>query len=225
MSDVEPVPDPLDADPRVPQFFGAAWPQVRAFRDLLADQGVLRGLIGPREVGRLWERHLLNSAAVVPFLPERGTIVDLGSGAGLPGVVVAAMRPAATVVLLEPMERRTTWLTEVAERLELSNVVVRRARAQEALDLQADALTTRAVAALDKLYGWAMPLVAPGGQLVALKGDRAREEVTAAAKQAKRNDVLRVEVEEVATIDGVAPTWVVVATKQAGARRGGADVR
>lgn len=82
---------------------------------------MLRGLVGPREVGRLWERHLLNSAAVVSFLPSTGQIVDLGSGAGLPGVVVAAMLPEAEVVLLEPMERRTIWLTEVIERLGLGN--------------------------------------------------------------------------------------------------------
>ena len=108
-----------------------SWPSVLGFHDLLVSEGELRGLVGPRELPRLWERHLLNSAAVVPFLPRTGRIIDLGSGAGLPGIVVAAMIPDAEVVLLEPMERRTDWLSEVAETLRLDNVIVRRGRAQD----------------------------------------------------------------------------------------------
>ena len=119
--------DPLDGDDRLEPFFGPAWTAVLGFHDLLVDQGELRGLVGPREFTRLWERHLLNSAAVVPFLPSTGRIIDLGSGAGLPGIVVAAMVPSAEVVLLEPMERRTDWLSEVAETLRLDNVTVVRA--------------------------------------------------------------------------------------------------
>jgi 16S rRNA (guanine527-N7)-methyltransferase len=203
--------DPLSGDPRLPVFFGSAWPTVDTFHALLADQGVLRGLIGPREVPRLWERHLLNSAAVVPYLPERGVIVDLGSGAGLPGVVVAAMLPDADVVLLEPMERRTDWLTEVVERLELAHVTVRRGRAQEVLDLQADAVTTRAVASLDKLYAWSAPLLRPGGRLVALKGGRAEEEIADARRAAQRAKLTSVDLHEVATLDDVESTRVVVA--------------
>src|SRR5688500_5404114 len=121
--------DPLDGDERLEPFFGAAWPALEGFHDLLVDQGELRGLVGPREFSRLWERPLPNSAAVVPFLPTEGRIIDLGSGAGLPGIVVAAMVPSAEIVLLEPMERRTDWLNEVAETLRLDNVVVRRGRA------------------------------------------------------------------------------------------------
>lgn len=202
--------DPWDGDPRIAQYFGAAWPAVSGFHDLLAQEGVLRGLIGPREVERLWERHLLNSAAVVQFLPTHGRIVDLGSGAGLPGVVVAAMRPDAEVVLLEPMERRTAWLTEVAERLALTNVVVRRARAEEVHGaLEADAVTARAVAALDKLYAWAMPLLKPGGLLVALKGGRAEEEIEAAGKAARKHRATTPEVLAAPTIPGVEATRVV----------------
>ena len=147
--------DPLDGDPRLEHYFGAAWPNIVGFHDLLVREGELRGLIGPRELSRLWERHILNSAAVVPFLPSTGRVIDLGSGAGLPGVVVAAMLPEVEVVLLEPMERRTDWLSEVAETLGLSNVVVRRGRAQDEHGrLTADAVTVRAVASL----GQALPL-------------------------------------------------------------------
>jgi len=210
----ESAPDAMNGDARLPEFFGAAWEKVAGFHELLTDQGVLRGLIGPREVSRLWERHLLNSAAAVPFLPETGMIVDLGSGAGLPGIVVAAMRPEAHVVLLEPMERRTDWLSEVVDRLGLANAEVRRARAQEALDLQADSVTTRAVAALEKLYGWAMPLIRPGGTLVALKGARAAEEIENGRRAARRAQVGTVEMHEVTTLDGVEPTRVVVAVHE-----------
>lgn len=213
-SDTAPPVDAMADDPRLPEFFGSAWDQVSGFHALLTDQGVLRGLIGPRELTRLWERHLLNSAAVVPFLPRTGTIVDLGSGAGLPGVVVAAMLPDARVILLEPMERRTDWLTEVVERLRLPNAEVRRARAQDALDLQADTVTTRAVAAMDKLYGWATPLIRPGGTLVALKGARAAEEIENGRRAARRAQVGAVELHEVSTLDGVEATRVVVAVHE-----------
>lgn len=216
--DLTDLHDPLDGDARLPEFFGAAWPQIEGFHRMLVAQGVLRGLIGPREVGRLWERHLLNSAAAVPFLPPTGLIVDLGSGAGLPGVVVAAMRPDAQVVLLEPMERRTDWLVEVVDELGLANTTVRRGRAQEALDLQADVVTTRAVAALDKLYAWAMPLIRPGGTLVALKGARAQEEIDKGRSAARRAHVGAVEVREVSTLEGVEPTRVVTAVHEGGRR-------
>ncbi|HEY0186715.1 MAG TPA: 16S rRNA (guanine(527)-N(7))-methyltransferase RsmG [Cellulomonas sp.] len=180
---------------------------------MLADEGVLRGLVGPREVDRLWERHLVNSAAVVPFLPESGTIVDVGSGAGLPGVVIAAMRPAAEVVLLEPMERRTIWLSEVVQRLGLSNARVVRGRAEDQ-DLAADAVTARAVAALDRLYGWTLPLLARGGRLVALKGGRAADEVREAAETGARLGGGAPEIRVAPTLPGLEPTSVVLVTKE-----------
>lgn len=212
----EPVEvDPLDGDPRLPAYFGDAWVTVGAFRELLVSDGVLRGLIGPREVGRLWTRHLLNSAAAVQYLPRSGRIVDLGSGAGLPGVVVAAMLPDVEVVLLEPMERRTDWLTEVAERLQLDNVVVRRGRAQDVHgDLVGDAVTSRAVASLDKLYRWALPLLGRGGTLVALKGEKAQEEVDAAAEVGRRLGAGPAEVLTASTLDGVEATRVVRAVRE-----------
>lgn len=207
-------PDPLEGDPRLPELFGDAWPAVSGFHALLADQGVLRGLVGPREVSKLWERHVVNSAAVVPFLPTTGQIVDVGSGAGLPGIVVAAMRPEAEVVLLEPMERRTDWLTEVVERLELDNARVVRGRAEDQIGrLRADAVTARAVAALGKLYPWTLPLLSVGGELVALKGGRAGDEVAAGQDVLERLGGGAVRIEAAPTLEGLDPTTVVIVTK------------
>lgn len=209
------VVDPLEGDPRLPEHFGPAWPAVSGFHAMLREEGVLRGLVGPREVGRLWERHLVNSAAVVPFLPETGRIIDVGSGAGLPGVVIAAMRPDAEVVLLEPMERRTDWLTEVVERLGLSNARVLRGRAEDQVgSLAGDAVTARAVAALDKLYGWTLPLLAAGGRLVALKGGRAQVEVEDGAETGRRLGGGPAEIRVAPTLPGLEPTSVVLVTKE-----------
>jgi 16S rRNA (guanine527-N7)-methyltransferase len=208
--------DPLDGDARVEHYFGAAWPNILGFHDLLVREGELRGLIGPRELSRLWERHILNSAAVVPFLPSAGRIIDLGSGAGLPGVVVAAMLPEVEVVLLEPMERRTDWLLEVAETLRLSNVVVRRGRAQDEHGrLTADAVTVRAVASLDKLYRWALPLLRAGGSLVALKGGRAEEEIEAAKHVGRKLGAGGASVVDAPTIEGLEMTRVVRVVREA----------
>ena len=210
----EVAPDPLDGDPRLPAHFGDAWPAIERFHAMLRDEGVLRGLVGPREVGRLWERHLVNSAAVVPFLPDAGSIVDVGSGAGLPGVVIAAMRPRAQVVLLEPMERRTDWLSEVVAAIGLANVTVLRGRAEDQIgQLHADAVTARAVAALDKLYGWTLPLLRVGGRLVALKGGRARDEADAAVGAGRRLGGGVAEILVAPTLDGLDPTSVVVVEK------------
>lgn len=210
---VEAEADPLAGDQRLPELFGDAWVAVEGFHALLAREGVLRGLVGPREVSRLWERHLVNSAAVVPFLPETGTIVDVGSGAGLPGIVIAAMRPGARVVLLESMERRTDWLTEVAGRLELGNVQVLRGRAEDQ-ELAADAVTARAVASLDKLYGWTLPLLRTGGTLVALKGGRAAEEIAAAAEIGAALGGGAAELRTAPTLPGLDQTSVVLVTKE-----------
>jgi 16S rRNA (guanine527-N7)-methyltransferase len=202
--------DPMSGDPRVAAFLGAALPAVEAFHRLLAEQGVLRGLIGPREVTRLWERHLLNSAALAPHLPTSGRLVDVGSGAGLPGVVLAAMLPAVEVVLLEPMERRTEWLSEVVQTLGLDNAVVRRARAEDVHGaLTAQAVTARAVAPLDRLVRWTLPLLEPGGVLVALKGRQAADEIAAARHVVRKLGGGPAEVLLAGTIDGLEPTTVV----------------
>ncbi len=214
MSDTPPAPerDPLEGDARVAARFGDRYPAVRAFRDLLLAEGERRGLIGPREGARLWERHLLNSAAVVPFLPA-GSVIDVGSGAGLPGLVVAAMLPEREIVLVETMERRAAWLTEAADRLGLDRVRVVRARA-EALHGQetAEAVTARAVAPLPKLARWCEPLLAPGGAMLLLKGRSAADEVAAATTDLR---ALRLEAEvlEAPTLDGLEPTRVVRVTR------------
>jgi len=205
--------DPLSGDPRLPAFFGAAWPQISSFDALLRREGPVRGLLGPRELARLWERHLLNSATVAEFLPQRGRVIDLGSGAGLPGVVAAAMRPELEVVLLEPMLRRTEWLTEVIETLGLANARVLRGRAQDVVDtVDADAVTCRAVAALEKLLAWSAPLLRRGGRLVALKGERAQDEIEQAAPVARKLGYVGAEVRQASSIDGIEPTRVVLAT-------------
>jgi 16S rRNA (guanine527-N7)-methyltransferase len=206
--------DPLVGDPRVEAFLGAAFPAVAGFHILLTEQGVLRGLIGPREVPRLWERHLLNSAAVAQYVPTAGRLVDVGSGAGLPGVVLAAMLPDVEVVLLEPMERRTDWLNEVAQTLGLVNVVVRRGRAEEAHgQLVADAVTARAVAPMDRLARWTLPLLRQGGVLVALKGRQAAAEVESARQVLRKLGCDSVEVTETGTIEGLETTTVVRALR------------
>jgi 16S rRNA (guanine527-N7)-methyltransferase len=202
--------DPWEGDSRLPDFFGGSWPTISAFHTLLVDEGARRGLVGPREVPRLWERHLLNSAVVVPFLPESGRIIDLGSGAGLPGIVVAAMRPEAEVVLLDPMERRTDWLLEVVMVLGLPNVLVRRGRAEDLHGtLTGAAVTARAVAPLDRLYRWSLPLLVKGGVLVALKGARAQVEVEAAARVGSKLGGGPAEVVRAHAIDGAEETTVV----------------
>jgi 16S rRNA (guanine527-N7)-methyltransferase len=152
--------------------------RLRMFGELLAGEGVVRGLIGPREVDRLWDRHLLNCLAAAELAPPGSTVLDLGSGAGLPGVVWAVARPDLVVELVEPLLRRATWLEEVVEVLALRDTVVTRARAEALHGKRAvDLVTARAVAPLDRLAGWALPLLRPGGALLALKGRSAPEEL------------------------------------------------
>jgi len=150
------------------------------FAELLAAVGIERGLIGPREVDRLWERHLLNSAVVGERIPQGVRVIDIGSGAGLPGVPLALARPDLDVTLLEPMARRVAWLEEVVQTVRLSAAVVR-GRAEEPDIKQqlsgADVVVARAVAPLDKLWGWSAPLLRQGGRLIALKGESAEAEV------------------------------------------------
>ncbi|WP_104479462.1 16S rRNA (guanine(527)-N(7))-methyltransferase RsmG [Actinokineospora auranticolor] len=161
--------------------FGERLGVAEGFVRLLAEHGVERGLIGPREVERLWDRHVLNSAVVGEAIPEGAVVVDVGSGAGLPGVPLAIARPDLSVTLVEPMARRVAWLDEVVETLALSSVTVVRGRAEEpavrSRVLGADVVTARAVAPLAKLAGWCLPLVRQGGHLVALKGASAAEEI------------------------------------------------
>lgn len=162
------------------EVFGERVDLAVGYVDLLATHGVERGLIGPREVERLWERHVLNSAVIGERIPAGATVVDVGSGAGLPGVPLAIARPDLDIVLLEPMARRVDWLTEVAEKLELPISIVRGRAEERSVREQvggADVVTARAVAPLARLAGWCLPLVRPGGFLVALKGASAGAEI------------------------------------------------
>lgn len=189
----------------------------------LATVGVQRGLIGPREVPRLWERHLLNCAAVLPLLPPTGTVVDVGAGAGLPGVVVAIARPDLDVVLVEPLQRRVTFLLETVEALGLVRCRVRRARAEDLHGrLFADVVTARAVAPLERLVPWALPLARPGGLLLALKGGSAREELLRAEPVLRRLGAAAWEVVAADATVGVSTNVVrVTAGRPSTARRGG----
>ncbi|WP_372592889.1 16S rRNA (guanine(527)-N(7))-methyltransferase RsmG [Actinotalea sp.] len=198
------------ADPQVVAFLGQAHAAVAAFGEALTAEGVLRGLLGPREIPRLWERHLLNSAAVAALLPETGTLVDVGSGAGLPGVVLAAMRPRMRVVLLEPMERRVAWLEHVTALVGLDNVEVLRGRAEDVTGaLHADVVTARAVAPMARLAGWTLPLLVQGGVLLALKGRQAGDELAAASAELARYGGDAGEVLQLPSVPEVDPTTVV----------------
>jgi 16S rRNA (guanine527-N7)-methyltransferase len=166
--------------------FGSALSVAERFADILATRGVEQGLIGPREVPRLWDRHLLNCAVVAELIPGRsGTLVDIGSGAGLPGLVLAMVLPEMAVTLLEPMERRCRFLAECVTELRLSNVTVLRARAEEA-SVRADVATARAVAPLPRLAELAAGVVRPGGMVLAIKGRTAAQELEDAGPVLRR---------------------------------------
>lgn len=170
-----PVPPPPD---RAAEVFGDRLVLTRRYAELLAGSGVRQGLLGPREVPRLWERHLLNCAVIESLLPHGTRLVDVGSGAGLPGLALALARPDLQVVLVEPMLRRTAWLEATIADLALPNVTVLRGRAQELSGrLLAPVVTARAVARLADLAAWCLPLVSPGGRLLALKGESAEQEL------------------------------------------------
>jgi 16S rRNA (guanine527-N7)-methyltransferase len=168
--------------PEAVAVFGDTVELAQRYADLLATDGVTRGLIGPRETERLWDRHLLNCAVVAELLPEQGELVDIGSGAGLPGIVLAMLRPGLHVVLLEPLLRRSVFLEECVSALSLGNATVVRSRAEEkaSAGIRADVATARAVAPLDRLVGWAAALLRPGGELLAIKGQAAAAELAAA---------------------------------------------
>ncbi|RLP75231.1 16S rRNA (guanine(527)-N(7))-methyltransferase RsmG [Mycetocola tolaasinivorans] len=177
----------LEAEPaESAQILGAQLPIARAFTENLARHGEELGLIGPLELPRLWSRHILNSALVAPLL-RPGRVGDIGSGAGLPGLVLGIARPDVDFILIEPMERRVAWLNDQVNELELKNVTVLRSRAEEVvLDEPLDQVTARAVSAFRKLLPLTAPLLRDGGELVLMKGINAEAEVAAAAKEIRR---------------------------------------
>ncbi|MFC6704684.1 16S rRNA (guanine(527)-N(7))-methyltransferase RsmG [Flexivirga alba] len=159
--------------------FGDQFPIAQRYAELLAGSGVIRGLIGPREAPRLWERHILNCAVMTDLIAADSTVVDVGSGAGLPGLVIAIRRPDLSVTLVEPLLRRVRWLDEVIDELGLTNVTVVRGRAETVWDevAPADVVTSRAVSALENLAVWSVPLVRPGGWWLPMKGASVAEEI------------------------------------------------
>lgn len=197
--------------------FGDAVADAERYAAILASRGVEWGLIGPREVDRLWDRHVLNSLAVESAIPEGARVVDVGSGAGLPGVPLALARPDLTVTLLEPLLRRATFLEGVLAELDLGGrvrVVRGRAMGADARDAMAhhetyDAVTSRAVAPLPRLLGWSVPLLERSGLIVALKGASAPAEVADAAAELKRYRLVA-EAEAVTPYPGADPTWRII---------------
>ncbi|MEU6603927.1 16S rRNA (guanine(527)-N(7))-methyltransferase RsmG [Streptomyces shenzhenensis] len=175
-ADLPPVPE------QAREVFGDRFADAVRYAELLAEAGVQRGLIGPREVPRLWERHLLNCAVLSEVVPEGVTVCDVGSGAGLPGIPLALVREDLKITLLEPLLRRTNFLSEVVELLGLDHVTVVRGRAEEVMGKlpPVHVVTARAVAPLDRLAAWGIPLLRPYGEMLALKGDTAEEELKAA---------------------------------------------
>jgi 16S rRNA (guanine527-N7)-methyltransferase len=204
------------------QVFGDALPLAEAYVARLASDGVIRGLIGPREVPRLWERHLLNSAAVAEAVPAGAHVVDVGSGAGLPGIPLGLARPDVTLTLVEPMARRVEFLEEVvagiAEPAGLSWRVVR-GRAEDRAVAGAvgavDVVTARAVAPLPRLVGWCRGLMRPGAQLVALVGSRALEELPILIPELEAAGMRNIHPRAVGAGLGEAATTVVVMTRGA----------
>jgi 16S rRNA (guanine527-N7)-methyltransferase len=209
--------------------FGDRYPLAERYAALLAGSGVDRGLIGPREADRLWERHLLNSAVLGELVPEGARVLDIGSGAGLPGIPLALARPDLVIVLLEPMARRVVWLQEVLAVLGLA-VSVHRGRAEDPRIRDEcggnDVVTARAVAPLGRLAGWSLPLVAPGGRLLAVKGASAEQEAARDADAVRTAGGAAVEIVECGARIVQPPTTVIVVprlaprvTRRARARR------
>lgn len=185
MTDATLEPEPAAAS----LLLGDRLPLTRRFTENLARRGEELGLIGPLELPRLWTRHILNSALVAPLL-RPGTVGDVGSGAGLPGLVLGIARPDVQFVLIEPMERRVAWLNDQVNELELSNVTVVRERAEDVkLGERLDQVTARAVSAFRKLLPLTAPLLRDGGELVLMKGANAQAEIDSAAKEMRKYKV------------------------------------
>jgi 16S rRNA (guanine527-N7)-methyltransferase len=209
------LPAPPDAATAV---FGERLPLAVRYAELLAGPGVERGLIGPRETVRLWERHLLNCAGLASLLAAGEHVLDLGSGAGLPGLVLGVLRDDVRIELVEPLLRRSTFLTEVVEALGLAHVSVRRARGEElAGKVAADVVTARAVAPLDRLTAWSMPLLRAGGRLLALKGEQADDELAQTRPSLRKAGAESAQVVRVGSAENMTQARVVVVVRGPGA--------
>jgi 16S rRNA (guanine527-N7)-methyltransferase len=228
------VPDPSSsaaetaAEQGAAEVFKEALPVASRYADLLTGPGVERGIVGPAEAERIWDRHLLNCAAIARLIPVKCTLVDIGSGAGLPGIVLAILLPGVSATLLEAMARRVAFLEECVSELGLSNVEVVRGRAEEmAGRLSADVVTARAVAPLDKLAGLGLGLLRPGGKMLAIKGASADAELAKALPVLGRLGVTDAKVVSLGSAENVANATVVTfsAPARRATQRGGPAAR
>ncbi|TCD54291.1 16S rRNA (guanine(527)-N(7))-methyltransferase RsmG [Alloscardovia theropitheci] len=228
--------DVLSSSPIPEQVLGESYEKLALFHEKLEREGELRGIIGPRDVDIIWERHILNSAALVPFIKKeinsleilKPIIGDIGSGGGFPGIIIGTCLSDIDVYLVEPMERRIEWLNEVVAELNLTNVHVIRARAQEVIpgkesnDVKRflpknyrgfDIVTCRAVAPMTKLTGMVFPLITSGGKLVALKGRSVDTELEKAAKEMKKYHAVSPHIFDAPVAQGLESTRVLVVNK------------
>jgi 16S rRNA (guanine527-N7)-methyltransferase len=195
------------------EMFGESLPQAEKYAALLTGVGVERGVVGPAEADKIWDRHLLNCGGVARLVPAKCAVVDLGSGAGLPGIVLAILLPGVKMTLLEPLARRVDFLEEAVAVLGLTNVQVVRGRAEDlAGRMLADVVTSRAVAPLDKLAGLSVGLARPGGRVLAIKGSSAEAELTKARPVLARIGVTDARVVQAGSADGAAAATVVTFT-------------
>ncbi|MEE3851907.1 16S rRNA (guanine(527)-N(7))-methyltransferase RsmG [Gordonia sp. LSe1-13] len=230
------VPGADDSPPEAPdvasRLFGATVDRAEAYCASLATDGVVLGLIGPREVPRLWERHILNCAVIGEAMPPSVSVVDIGSGAGLPGIPLALARPDLRITLVEPLLRRSDFLQRIVDELELDVRVIRGRAEEKSIRGEvggADVVTSRAVAPLERLTKWSAPLIADGGRLIAIKGSSAEEEIARDGDAARRLGIVDLHVKQCGVEALEVPTTVVVGTKRgtsgASKRRAGASKR
>ncbi|AUH67508.1 MULTISPECIES: 16S rRNA (guanine(527)-N(7))-methyltransferase RsmG [Gordonia] len=222
MSEDDPTPAAAESTPEIAAaIFGERLPLAEKYAQILSEEGVVRGLIGPRELPQLWTRHLLNCAVVSEEIPDGASVIDIGSGAGLPGIPLAIARPDLAVTLIEPLLRRTTFLEEVVSGLPLDNVTVVRGRAEEKAVLKAvepaDVVTSRAVAPLERLAKWSAPLIRGGGRLVALKGQSAPDEIARDWEKVMRSGIRDLAVAQCGTMLET-PTTLIVGRRNETAR-------
>ncbi|MFT4042450.1 MAG: 16S rRNA (guanine(527)-N(7))-methyltransferase RsmG [Gordonia sp. (in: high G+C Gram-positive bacteria)] len=213
----------LDADPpaAAATIFGGRLALAEQYCEILATDGITHGLMGPREIPRLWDRHVLNCAVIQELIDPENSVVDIGSGAGLPGIPLAIARPDLRVTLVEPLLRRATFLTRAVEILGLEVNVVR-GRAEDVSVLRtvdpADVVTSRALAPLERLAKWSAPLIRDGGRLVAIKGSSAPEEIDRDGASARRNGIDALRVEQCGTAYLDPATTVIVGVRSGGER-------
>lgn len=191
------------------------WVKLTCFADMLVREGELRGLVGPRELERLWTRHILNSTAILGFIDEDKHMIDVGSGAGFPGLVAAIVRPDLRVTLIDSMDRRCQWLRDAIDELELPRVRVKYGRSEDFFGkMQGDYVTARAVASVSKLVPWTMPLIHGGGQLVTLKGAKVDAEIDAAVPVLRQYKARWADVHDVTPFGTDEATRVLVVQKK-----------